>query len=152
MVWSHNMQVQALKDENGDFILSFDDTMVTLDSGNLKRLLIEIIQAYASSGGTSKFSPTDFFNRLKQADDVSVQTLIQTAEHDDVVALVKASEKDEELQKKLFNNMSANSKKTLEEEVEFRFKDAAKDEQVNAALLRLTMVCNTLRKEEKANI
>jgi len=146
------MQVQALKDENGDFILSFDDTMVTLDSGNLKRLLIEIIQAYASSGGTSKFSPTDFFNRLKQADDVSVQTLIQTAEHDDVVALVKASEKDEELQKKLFNNMSANSKKTLEEEVEFRFKDAAKDEQVNAALLRLTMVCNTLRKEEKANI
>ena len=152
MVWSHNMQVQALKDENGDFILSFDDTMVTLDSGNLKRLLIEIIQAYASSGGTSKFSPTDFFNRLKQADDVSVQTLIQTAEHDDVVALVKASEKDEELQKKLFNNMSANSKKTLEEEVEFRFKDAAKDEQVNAALLRLTMVCNTLQKEEKANI
>ena len=152
MVWSHNMQVQALKDENGDFILSFDDTMVTLDSSNLKRLLIEIIQAYASSGGTSKFSPTDFFNRLKQADDVSVQTLIQTAEHDDVVALVKASEKDEELQKKLFNNMSANSKKTLEEEVEFRFKDAAKDEQVNAALLRLTMVCNTLQKEEKANI
>ncbi len=152
MVWSHNMQVQALKDENGDFILSFDDTMVTLDSSNLKRLLIEIIQAYASNGGTSKFSPTDFFNRLKQADDVSVQTLIQTAEHDDVVAMIKASEKDEELQKKLFNNMSANSKKTLEEEVEFRFKDAAKDEQVNAALLRLTMVCNTLQREEKANI
>jgi len=146
------MQVQALKDENGDFILSFDDTMVTLDSSNLKRLLIEIIQAYASNGGTSKFSPTDFFNRLKQADDVSVQTLIQTAEHDDVVAMIKASEKDEELQKKLFNNMSANSKKTLEEEVEFRFKDAAKDEQVNAALLRLTMVCNTLQREEKANI
>ena len=152
MVWSHNMQVQALKDENGDFILSFDDTMVTLESGDLKSLLIEIIQAYASNGGTSKFSPTDFFSRLKQADDVSVQTLIQTAEHDDVVALIKASEKDEELQKKLFNNMSANSKKTLEEEVEFRFKDSTKDEQVNAALLRLTMVCNTLQKEEKANI
>ena len=42
--------------------------------------------------------------------------------------------------------------KTLEEEVEFKFKDAAKDDQVNAALLRLTMICNTLQKEEKANI
>ena len=152
MVWSRDMQVQALKDENGDFLLSFDDTMVTLDSSNLKRLLIEIIQAYASTGGNSKFSPADFFNRLKQADDVSVQTLIQTAEHEDIVALVKATEKDEELRSKLFNNMSANSKKTLEEEVEFKFKDATKGDQVNAALVRLTMTCNTLRKEEKANI
>jgi hypothetical protein len=50
MVWLCNMQVQALKDENGDFLLSFDDTMVTLDSSSLKRLLIEIIQAYASTG------------------------------------------------------------------------------------------------------
>jgi hypothetical protein len=146
------MQVQALKDENGDFLLSFDDTMVTLDSNNLKRLLVEIIQAYASTGDSSKFSPVDLFNRLKQADDVSLQTLIQTAENDDLVALVKASEKDEELRKKLFNNMSANSKKTLEEDVEFKFKDSTKDDQVNAALLRLTMTCNALRKEEKASI
>ena len=152
MVWSGNMQVQALKDENGNFLLSFDDTMVTLDSSNLKRLLVEIIQAYASTGGSAKFSPVDLFNRLKQADDVSIQTLIQTADNEDIVALVKVSEKDEELRKKLFSNMSANSKKTLEEEVEFRFKDSTKDDQVNAALLRVTMTCNTLRKEEKANI
>jgi hypothetical protein len=152
MVWSGNMQVQALKDENGDFLLSFDDTMVTLDSSNLKRLLVEIIQAYASTGGSAKFSPVDLFNRLKQADDVSIQTLIQIADNDDIVALVKVSEKDEELRKKLFSNMSANSKKTLEEEVEFKFKDSTKDDQVNAALLRVTMTCNTLRKEEKANI
>ena len=152
MVWLSNMQVQALKDENGDFLLSFDDTLVTLDSNNLKRLLVEIIQAYASTGESSKFNPADLFNRLKQADDVSIQTLIQTADNDDIVALVKVSEKDEELRKKLFSNMSANSKKTLEEEVEFKFKDSTKDDQVNAALLRVTMTCNTLRKEEKANI
>lgn len=152
MVWLFNMQVQALKDENGDFLLSFDDTMVTLDSSNLKRLLIEIIQAYASTGGSSKFSPSDLLNRLKKADDVSIQTLIQTADNDDIVALIKVSEKDEKLREKLYSNMSANSKKTLEEEVEFKFKDAAKDDQVNAALLRLTMICNTLQKEEKANI
>ena len=152
MVWLSNMQVQALKDENGDFLLSFDDTLVTLDSSNLKRLLVEIIQAYASTGESTKFSPVDLFNRLKQADDVSIQALIQTADNDDIVALVKVSEKDEELRKKLFSNMSANSKKTLEEEVEFKFKDSTKDDQVNAALLRVTMTCNTLRKEEKANI
>ena len=48
--------------------------------------------------------------------------------------------------------MSSNSKKTIEEEVEFRFKDAEKEDQVNAALMRLTMTCNTLQKEEKASI
>ena len=152
MVWLCNMQVQALKDENGDFLLSFDDTIITLDSGNLKRLLIEIVQAYASTGESAKFSPVDLLNRLKQADDVSIQTLIQTADNEDIVALVKISEKDEELRKKLFSNMSANSKKTLEEEVEFKFKDGTKDDQVNPALLRLTITCNALRKEEKANI
>ena len=146
------MQVQALKDENGDFLLSFDETMVTLDNGDLKKLLIEIIQAYASTGKTSKFSPTDLFNRLKKADDVSIQTLIQTAEQEDIVALVKASDKDQEVKTKLYNNMSSNSKKTIEEEVEFRFKDAEKEDQVNAALMRLTMTCNTLQKEEKASI
>ena len=147
-----NMQVQALKDENGDFLLSFDDTMVTLDNSNLKKLLIAIIQAYASSAETSKFSPVDFFNRLKNADDVSIQTLIQTAEQDDIVALVRASEQDIDVKTKLYSNMSPNSKKTIEEEVEFRFKDAEKEDQVNAALLRLTMTCNNLRKEEKAII
>ena len=84
------MQVQALKDENGDFLLSFDDTMVTLDKNDLKKLLIEIIQAYASSGTTAKFSPIDLFNRLKEADDVSIQTLLQTVEQEDIVALVNA--------------------------------------------------------------
>ena len=152
MVWWHNMQVQALKDENGDFLLSFDDTMVTLDTSNLKRLLVEIVQAYGSTGGSAKFNPVDLFNRLKKADDVSIQMLIQTADNDDIVALIKVSETDEELRKKLFNNMSVNSKKTLEEEVEFKFKDSTKDDQVNAALLRLTMTCNALRKEEKASI
>jgi len=146
------MQVQALKDENGNFLLSFDDTMVTLDSSNLKRLLIEIIQAYSSKGISSRFNPAEFFERLKKADDVSIQTLIQSSEQDDMIALVKVSEKDKELRKKLFDNMSDNSRKNFEEEVEFRYKDEAKEEQINAALLRLTMTCNTLKKEEKADI
>ena len=152
MIWSHNMQVQALKDENGNFLLSFDDTMVTLDSSNLKRLLVEIIQAYSSKGVSSRFNPAEFFERLKRADDVSIQTLIQSSEQDDVIALVKVSEKDKELRKKLFDNMSDNSRKNFEEEVEFRYKDETKEEQINAALLRLTMTCNTLKKEEKINI
>ncbi len=146
------MQVQALKDENGNFLLSFDDTMVTLDSSNLKRLLVEIIQAYSSKGVSSRFNPAEFFERLKRADDVSIQTLIQSSEQDDVIALVKVSEKDKELRKKLFDNMSDNSRKNFEEEVEFRYKDETKEEQINAALLRLTMTCNTLKKEEKINI
>ena len=78
--------------------------------------------------------------------------MIQSSEQDDMIALVKVSEKDKELRKKLFDNMSDNSRKNFEEEVEFRYKDEAKEEQINAALLRLTMTCNTLKKEEKADI
>ena len=146
------MQVQALKDEDGNFLLSFDETMVTLDSSNLKKLLIEIIQAYGAGSQNSSFNPTEFFSRIKNADDVSVQTFLQSAEQDDLVSLIKESEKDKELTKKLFDNMSANSRKTLEEEVEFQFKDSPKDDQIKAALMRLTMKCNNLKKEEKANI
>ena len=146
------MQVRALKDENGDFLLSFDDTMVTLDSSNLKKLLIEIIQAYGSKTQDYKFDPIDLFSRIKNADNVSIQTFLQASEQDDLVSLIKASDQDKELRAKLFDNMSANSRKTLEEEVEFQFKDSSKEEQVKAALMRLTLKCNNLKKEEKANI
>jgi flagellar motor switch protein FliG len=145
------MEIQVLKDGNGDFFLSFDDIMITLPSAELKQLLIQIIQAYGGADN-SKFSPEEFFERLKKADDVSLQTLIQVAENDDLVALVKLSENDKDLQSKLFKNMSDNSRKNFVEDAGFKFAEGSNESQLNIALLRLTLTCNSLSKEKKAKI
>lgn len=145
------MQIQVLKDGSGDFFLSFDDVMVTLPSAELKQLLVQIIHAYGGTGNT-KFSPEEFFARLKKTDDVSLQTLIQVAENEDLVALVKLSESDKDLQTKLFKNMSDNSRKNFVDDAGFKFADGNNESQLSIALLRLTLTCNSLLKEKKANI
>ena len=145
------MQIQVLKDGSGDFFLSFDDVMITLPSAELKQLLVQIIHAYGGTVNT-KFSPEEFFARLKKTDDVSLQTLIQVAENEDLVALVKLSESDKDLQTKLFKNMSDNSRKNFVDDAGFKFADGNNESQLSIALLRLTLTCNSLLKEKKANI
>ena len=59
---------------------------------------------------------------------------------------------DEKLREKLYSNMSANSKKTLEEEVEFKFDENTTSDDLTVPLLHLTLKCNALTKDDKANI
>jgi hypothetical protein len=143
------MSIKVLKNESGEFLLSFDDTLVILKQTDLKRLLVEIIQAYS---GKSKFDPTDLFGRLIKAEDVSIQTLLQSAENGEIAALIKASETNKTLKEKLLKNMSKNSRKTVEEEVEFKFDENTTSTDLMVPLLQLTLKCNALTKEEKAKI
>ena len=148
------MRINVARDENGAFVLSFDDTMVTLGAKDLKVLLLEIMQVFGGAGESplNQVSHDLLFARLKEADDVSLQTLIQVAEHDDMVALVKLGETDEQLQQKLFQNMSDNNRKIFQEDAAYRFKETVPPDQVSIAILRLTQVCETLRDEGRADI
>ena len=143
------MAIKVLKDEKDDFLLSFDETLVVLKQADLKRLLIEIIQAYS---GKSKFDTRELFGRLMKADDVSIQALLQSAENEEIVALMKASENNENLKEKLSKNMSEKSRKTVEEEVEFKFDENTTNDDLMVPLLHLTLKCNALTKDDKANI
>ena len=148
------MRIHVSKDNSGTFVLSFDETMVTLSGKELKVLLLEIMQAFGSTGqdAIKETSYERFFARVKEADDVSLQTLIQIAEHEDMVTLVKLAEKDESVRQKLFLNMSDNNRKIFQEDAAYQFKEEVPNDHADLALLRLTQICDTLRDEGKAEI
>lgn len=148
------MRIQVSKDKTGTFVISFDDQMITLSGKDLKILLLEIMQAFGSTGrdAIKQTSYERFFARVKEADDVSLQTFIQVAQHDGMVILVKLAEKDEVVQGKLFHNMSPNNRKIFQEDAEFRFKEEVPPDHAELALLRLTQVCDSLREDGRADI
>lgn len=148
------MRIHVSKDKSGTFVISFDETMVTLSGKDLKILLLEIMQAFGSTGQDAirETSYERFFARVKEADDVSLQTFIQVAAHDDLVILVKLAEKDDSVRDKLFHNMSDNNRKIFLEDAEYRFQESVPADQVDLALLRLTQVCDTLHDEGRAEI
>ncbi len=148
------MRIHVSKDNSGTFVISFDELMITLSGKDLKILLLEIMQAYGSSGRDAiKQTNFDrFFARVKEADDVSLQTFIQVAQHDDMVILVKLAERDDAVRQRLFHNMSPNNRKIFQEDAEFRFKENVPSDHADLALLRLTQVCDTLRDDGRAEI
>jgi len=148
------MRIHVSKDKSGTFVISFDETMVTLSGKDLKILLLEIMQAFGSTGQDAirETSYERFFARVKEADDISLQTFIQVAAHDDLVILVKLAEKDDTVRDKLFHNMSDNNRKIFLEDAEYRFQENVPADHVDLALLRLTQVCDTLRDEGRAEI
>ncbi|MEK9753113.1 MAG: hypothetical protein VW338_07890 [Rhodospirillaceae bacterium] len=107
------MRVHVSKDKTGTFAISFDDQMVTLSGKDLKILLLEIMQAFGTTGrdAIKQTSYERFFARVKEADDISLQTFIQVAQHDDMVILIKLAEKDAVVQDTLFHNMSSSNRK-----------------------------------------
>jgi hypothetical protein len=143
------MRIHVSKDKTGTFVISFDDQMVTLSGKDLKILLLEIMQAFGTTGrdAIKQTSYERFFARVKEADDVSLQTFIQV-----MVILIKLAEKDAVVQDKLFHNMSRNNRKIFQEDAEFRFKEDVPADHADLALLRLTQVCDTLRDDGRADI
>ena len=77
---------------SGTFVISFDEMMVAPSRNELKILLLEIMQAFNSTGqDATNIKETNYersFAHVKEAYDVSLQTLIYV-EHDDIVILLK---------------------------------------------------------------
>ncbi len=148
------MRIHVSKDTGGTFVIAFDETMVTLSGKDLKILLLEIMQAFGSTGqdAIKETSYEQFFARVKETDDVSLQTFIQVAAHDDLVILVKLAERDETVLQKLFHNMSDNNRKIFQEDAEYRYQENVPADHADLALIRLTQVCDTLRDDGRADI
>ena len=74
------------------FVISFDEMMVAPSGKELKILLLEIMQAFNSTGqDATNIKETNYeksFAHVKETHDVSLQTLIHI-EHDNIVILVK---------------------------------------------------------------
>ncbi len=141
------MKITVREDGEGVYLILFDGTEVRLDARDLKELLVQVTQVLAPSSAVAQKADAhrrDFMVRLSGADDVGIQALIQTADHEDLVVLLKVAENNGELRQKLFHNMSDTNRKIFLEDLEYKFQNDAADSLVHAALDRLERVVEDL--------
>ena len=144
------MKISVKKAHNGVYAVSIDDSVHTLTAQDLKRLLMEAVQAM-TPGAVPTLSPSeevhDLGNRLKKANDPGLQKLIVSAGDDDMLIFLKSTEDDAALHEKLFANMSERKHKMLSEDLEFRFPEGVSDDELGAAAVRLLDLSNQLHNE-----
>lgn len=141
------MSISVRKLENEKFRLTINGHEVILD-GPAYRALVEDMAALLDKpdGLGSDDETRKFLLNIRRGSDVGVQALLRVAEHEDVLALLKASEKDERAHKKLFANMGETSRKIFVEDVSFRYANGVPAGEINNAIHRL---CTTVREIEK---
>lgn len=118
------MQIDIKQTPGGSFIVQLGETMARLDADDLKALAAAVERAQSPGVKVGRGAMRTLVDRLATADDVGVQILIGKADHDDIVALLKAAESSKATLKKLFSNMSANNRKVCIEDLAFRFRSA----------------------------
>ncbi|MBT7266639.1 MAG: hypothetical protein HN884_07180, partial [Rhodospirillaceae bacterium] len=79
----------------------------------------------------------ELLDNLARANDNGIQSLLRLAEHDDVVILLKTSEEDEALKKKLYSNMTENAIKMFVEDMVFLMREGVPNYKFDEAMTRL---------------
>ena len=130
--------------------VSFDGTVHTLTTRDLKILMLESVKVLAP-GALPTLSPLDEAHalgaRLKTANDPGVQKFIMGAGDDDIAIFLKCTEDDPDLQDKLFANMSERKHKMLSEDLQYRFHDDISDEDLSTAVMKLSALASQLQSE-----
>jgi len=141
------MNITLREDGAGHFVICFDETEIRLRktdldvlSGSIRRMLTSVdIPTPDPEADLQEFS-----KRLSDAGDVGMQAFIQTADHNDLVVLLRATEADGVLQKKLFQNMSPTNRKIFLEDVEYSLQNQTANRLAADALARLQKVIEML--------
>lgn len=142
------MSVSVRRLENDQFHLSIHGHDVILD-GAAYRVLVEDMMALMDrpDGLGSDDETRDFLLEIRRGSDVGIQALLRVADHDDILALLKASEKDTRAHKKLFDNMGDTSRKIFTEDLSFRYARGVPDGEINNAIHRLSATIREIEKE-----
>jgi len=142
------MSVSVRRLENEQFHLSIHGHDVILD-GPAFRALVEDMAALLDrpDGLGSDDETRAFLLNIRRGSDVGVQALLRVADHDDVLALLKASEKDQRAHKKLFENMGETSRKIFTEDLVFRYANGVPAGEINNAIHRLSATVRDIEKE-----
>ena len=144
------MKITARKAAPDQFVLRFEETEVTLTSGDLKTLLLQITRLLAPAEDVLRSAEDrakEFLTRLKGANNVGLQKFIMLAPHDDLLVLLKSAEADQDALQKFYANMSDRSRKIVAEDLVYKFKEAVPATQLTLALGRLTRLAKDLEGE-----
>lgn len=142
------MSISVRRLENDKFHLSINGNDVVLDGAAYRTLVTDMTALLRKPDGRGSDNETsEFLFNIRRGSDVGIQALLLVADHDDVVALLKASEKDEIAQKKLLANMGETSRKIFVEDVTYRYANGVPDGELNNAIHRLSATVREIEKD-----
>lgn len=145
------MDISVKKTGADAYTLRLGTDQLTLDGRGLKALLMQITQVLmpgAAASAQAAVKAGDFMGRLRAASDKGLQALMLAVQHDDVLVLLKAAERDPDLRDRLYANMSERSRKMCVEDMLFKFRDGAVPESsFDAAMARLSQAARRLEAE-----
>ena len=137
------------KTGGGGYRIRLGEGEAELSQGEVKTLLIQILAQMAP--GAAPTDPTaqfdSFLKKLADANDVGIETLIRSADDDDVLVMLKSAEGDEALLAKLYHNMSERTAKMYQDDLGFRFADGIPATDLSGAFARLTAQTRALESE-----
>jgi flagellar motor switch protein FliG len=111
---------------------------------------LEVTRVLAPSGGIKKSNTvqaSDLIDRLKLADDVSVQKFIVAMGEDDILIFLKYAEEDPILLKKFYSNMSERSQKIQAENLTYKFQNGIPASQLDEGFTRLIKVAQKMMED-----
>jgi hypothetical protein len=145
------MDISVTKTGADAYTLRLGTEHLTLDGRGLKALLLQITQVLmpgAAASAQAAIKAGDFMGRLRGASDKGLQALMLAVQHDDVLVLLKAAERDPDLRDRLYANMSERSRKMCVEDMLFKFRDGVVPEgSFDAAMARLNQAARRLEAE-----
>ncbi|MHA1597928.1 MAG: FliG C-terminal domain-containing protein [Alphaproteobacteria bacterium] len=143
------MKISARKVAPDVYAITFDDTEVVLEGGDIKTLLMEVMKIMAPGGSTRKSAEKnkEFLRHIKNANDVGIQKLLLVADHDDLLVLLKKAEDDQLLQDKFYNNMSDTNRKMFVEDLNYQFQGEVPLARERDAFKRLMVTASELESD-----
>ncbi len=130
------------------FELVFDEAVIPISIGDMERLHYQLSKILRPTTVREKKARHQaFLAKLKFAEDSGIQALMRRSAHDDILVLLHASESNVTLKKKLYSNMSENSKKIYVEDLVFQFRQGLPDYRLDEAMTRLLKIAESLAKD-----
>ncbi|MDH5489526.1 MAG: hypothetical protein OEX17_06295 [Rhodospirillaceae bacterium] len=144
------MKISVKQTKNGVFSLTLDDAVITLDMGQMKKLLLECVQAMAP-GAVNTVDPdvqaAHLAEKLKTANPPGLQKLIMSASEDDILMVLKSCEEDTSFIDWIFQNMSDRKQTMFKEDMEFKFHDGVPGDDLADAVENLNELVARLKSE-----
>jgi flagellar motor switch protein FliG len=142
------IQVKKTDEHRYHVVLDSHGTDMSLeDMERLHHMLTDILRPETAHEKRTRHQA--FLSSLRTADDTGIQTLLRAASHDDILVLLHSSEEDQDLQNRLYGNMTENSLKMYLEDLLFQFREGVPDYRFDEAMTRLIKTAESLVKDGK---
>jgi len=137
------IKVHKMPSQAGSYSLSIDGTVYTLDTWDLKKLVMASVRALSPDvlpESSWHAGLESLMAKISLAHDDDIQEFIMNAKDSDLLIFLKCSEDAPDLHQKVFANMSDRKRVLLSEDLQFRFQDDIDDKDLNASMTNLIAI------------